>query len=140
MRICIDICVFVQGLQQSDPDAARLLELIGPELILLIPRLVAQETTRNLATLQQVSYFYRLFHGGDFAFIIDEPVPRPLLDKYVSIGLPEKADAFIGAFAEWVQARCLVSDNRHFLRHLRTDAYGVFDAAEFLERWEAGTL
>jgi hypothetical protein len=62
MRICIDSCVFIQGLGQSDPAAVQLLDLIGPELILLIPRLAAQEVTRNLTTPEQVSRFYRLFH------------------------------------------------------------------------------
>jgi hypothetical protein len=36
--------------------------------------------------------------------------------------------------------RYLVSDNRHFLRNLRTDAFGVLDAAGFMARWETGTL
>ena len=140
MRICIDSCVFIQGLQQGDPAAVQLLELIGPDIILLIPRLAAQEVTRNLATPQQVSRFYRLFRGYDFAFIVDEPVPRPLVDKYVEKGLPEKADAFIGAFAEWMQVRHLISNNRHFLRDLQTDAYNVLDAAEYIERWETDTV
>jgi hypothetical protein len=50
--------------------------------------------TRNLATPEQVSRFYRLFQGRDFAFIVDEPVPRELVSQYVTMGLPEKADAF----------------------------------------------
>ena len=73
-------------------------------------------------------------------FIIDEPVPRTLVTKYVSLGLPAKADAFIGAFSEWMQARYLISDNRHFLRDLRTDAFDVLDASEFISRWEVGIL
>jgi hypothetical protein len=140
MRICIDSCVFIEGLQQSDDAAVQLLDLIGPELILLIPRLVAQEVTRNLTTPEQVRRFYRLFQGRDFAFIVDEPVPLTLVDEYVKIGLPEKADAFIGAFAEWMQASYLISDNRHFLRGLRTNAYEVLDAAVFVERWQMNTL
>jgi hypothetical protein len=47
MRICIDSSVFIQGIQQNDPAAVQLLELIGRDLILLIPRLAAQEVTRN---------------------------------------------------------------------------------------------
>jgi hypothetical protein len=78
--------------------------------------------------------------GRDFAFIVDEPVPRELVSQYVTMGLPEKADAFIGAFAEWMQVRYLISDNRHFLRDLRTDAYEVLDAAELIQRWEMNTL
>jgi hypothetical protein len=96
--------------------------------------------TRNLATPQQVSHFYRLFRAHSFAFIVDEPVPRSLVDKYVERGLPEKADALIGAFAEWMQVRYLVSDNRHFLRDLQTEAYSVLNATEFVERWETNTL
>jgi hypothetical protein len=140
MRICIDSCVFIHGLQQSDAAAVHLLDLVGPELILVVPRLVAQEVTRNLGTPEQVRRFYQLFQARAFAFIIDDPVPRVLVSKYVGLNLPEKADAFIGAFAEWMQVRYLVSDNRHFLQNLRTDAFGVLDAAEFMARWETGTL
>ncbi len=140
MRICIDSCVFIHGLQEDDPAAARLLDLIAPELILLIPRLVAQEVTRNLYTPEQVSGFYNLFRERKFAFIVDEPVPSTLVDKYTGLGLAAKADAFIGTFAEWMQVRYLISDNRHFLRALRIGAFDVLDAADFIARWEADTL
>jgi hypothetical protein len=137
MRICTDSCVFIHGLAQSDPAAVRLLDLVGPDLVLIVPRLVAQEVTRNLQTPEQIRRFYRLFHQSHFAFIVDEPTPRGLVDEYIDKGLPEKADAFIGAFAEWMQARYLISDNRHFLRELKTTAYNVLDADEFLALWEA---
>lgn len=78
MRICTDSCVFINGLTQTDLAATRLLEMIGPDLILVIPRLVAQEVTRNLQTPEQVRRFYRLFHQRPFAFVIDELVP-PIL-------------------------------------------------------------
>jgi hypothetical protein len=140
MRICIDSCVFIHGLQQSDPAAVHLLDIVSPECILVIPRLIAQEVTRNLSTLNQVRHFYRLFQDSDFALLIDEPVPRVLVDKYTHLGLPEKADAFIGAFAEWMQVRYLISDNRHFLRDLQTDAYEVLDANTFISRWAKDAL
>jgi predicted nucleic acid-binding protein len=140
MRICIDSSVLIQSLQASDPDAVRLLDLVGPHLILLIPRLVAQEVTRNLNNPEQVRRFYRLFQTYDIAFIVDEPVPRDLVDKYIGLGLPGKADAFIGAFAEWLNVRYLVSDNRHFLRQLQTDAYEVLDPPTFITRWEEDSL
>ena len=136
MRICIDSCAFIHALQESDPDAVRLLRLVGNDIILIIPRLVAQEVTRNLKTSEQVRRFYRLFRVVDFARIVDEPVPRELVDKYIQLGLPEKADAFIGAFVEWMDMRYLISDNRHFLRQLQTDSFEVLQAGEFLERWE----
>ena len=140
MRICIDSSVLIPALRRSDPVAVRLIRSIGPELTLLTPRLVAQEVTRNLYVPDQVRRFYRLFKRRGFAFIIDEPIPPELVNKYVALGLPEKADAFIGAFAEWMDVRYLISDNRHFLRELETDAFVVLDAAEFVSRWENDDL
>lgn len=138
MRICIDSCVFINGLTGADPDAARLLNRIGPDLVVLIPRLVAQEVSRNLHTTKQVQRFYRLFYQRTSAFIVDELTLVALVNEYAGKGLPEKADAFIGAFAEWMQVRYLVSDNRHFLRELRTTAFQVLDPAAFIALQEAG--
>ncbi|MBN1484789.1 MAG: PIN domain-containing protein [Chloroflexia bacterium] len=140
MHICIDSCVFINRLRGHDPAVQRLISLIGPTLQLVVPRLVVQEVTRNLRSHEQVRRFFQLFHQSGHAFIVDEPVPINLVNKYVELGLPAKADAFIGAFAEWMQVRYLVSDNRHFLRDLRTDAFDVLDAAEFVSRWESGIL
>jgi hypothetical protein len=140
MRICIDSCTLIHGLQKSDPSAERLLDLIDYELTLVVPRLIAQEVTRNLDTPDQVRSFYGLFQGRDFAFIVDEPIPRELVERYVHLGLPAKADAFIGAFAEWMDVRYLISDNRHFLRDLKAEAFTVLDATDFLSKWERGEL
>ena len=108
MRICIDSCVFINSITGLDGTAAQVLDIISPELVLIIPRLVAQEVTRNLRTPEQVQRFYRLFHQRTCAFIIDDLVPRTLVSKYVEKGLPEKADAFIGAFAEWMNIDYLI--------------------------------
>lgn len=140
MRICIDSCAIIHALQESDPDANRLLRLVGSGITLIIPRLIAQEVTRNLETSEQVRRFYRLFRAVDFAWIVDEPVPREVVEKYTRLGLPEKADAYIGAFVEWMDMRYLISDNRHFLRQLKTDAFEVLQAGEFLSRWENDSL
>lgn len=140
MHICIDSCAFVHGLRESDPAAVQLLDMLGESLKVVIPRLVAQEVTRNLNTRDQVQRFYRLFQHRDFAGIVDEPIPVELVAKYVSLGLPAKADAYIGAFAEWQHVDYLISDNRHFLRDLRTTAFDVVDAETFLTRWETDVL
>lgn len=140
MRICIDSCVFIRGLQREGSAERRMIALINPAVQLVIPRLVAQEVTRNLRSTEQVRRFYRLFHEFDCAWIVDEPVPADLVAKYVRLGLPGKADAFIGAFAEWMRVRYLVSDNRHFLRELQTDAFEVLDVEMFVSRWENDAL
>ena len=73
----------------------------------------------------------------NFAQIIDEPVlPSAFVDKYINLGLPAKADAFIGTFAEWMAVSYLISENRHFLHDLKTDAFKVLSATEFVELWE----
>jgi hypothetical protein len=75
-----------------------------------------------------------LLYGALNASVIDEPVPRDLVAKYEQLGLPEKADAVIGAFVEWVGASYLISDNRHFLQELQSVAFQVLSPAEFLAR------
>jgi len=117
MRICIDSCVFIRGFRTQDPTIATILDMVGPVLLLTIPRLIALEVTRNLTTVNQIRSFYQLFQAYNFARIVDEPIPTDLVEKYVGFGLPAKADAFIGAFVEWQQIDYLLSDNRHFLSH-----------------------
>ena len=136
MLICIDSSALVVGLQGKDPSATKILELVGSDLNLIIPRLIAQEVTRNLSSPQQVRQFYQLFQNYSFAQIIDEPVPLVLVEKYVNLGLPAKADAFIGAFAEWMNVSYLISENRHFLRQVKTKAFQIMDADEFVKLLE----
>lgn len=132
MLICIDSCVFIRGIRDETSDAAETLALVGTAVSLVIPRLIAQEVARNLTQPAQIKTFYQLFSSSTFAFVVEEPVPRPLVLKYTTLGLPAKADAFIGAFAEWMGVNYLLSDNRHFLRKLLTEAYQVTTPGEFL--------
>jgi hypothetical protein len=114
MRVCIDSNQFIFGLAGTDPGSEALLLLL-PHLELVLPRLIVREVTRNL-TEAQVSSFYTLLENANI-HIVDEPVPASLVSKYVTLGLPMKADALIGAFAEWKGVNFLVSDNRHHESH-----------------------
>ena len=134
MRICIDSCVFIRGLRTQDPVIAAIHDRIGPSIFLSIPRLIAQEVTRNLATPEQIRNFYGLFTGYDFARIVDEPVPVRFVRKYSELGLPAKADAFIGGFTEWQQLDFLLSDNRHFLQQLQSSTFEVMTPDDFLPK------
>jgi hypothetical protein len=118
MHICIDSSVFVRGIQTGDATISHIFSLLDSSLTLSIPRLVALEVTRNLVTVEQIRRFYRIFAQSDVARILDEPVPLTFIDKYIALGLPAKADAFIGGFAEWQGVDYLLSLNRHFLRQL----------------------
>jgi predicted nucleic acid-binding protein len=131
MRICIDSNQFIFGLSGSDAASETLLKLL-PRLEVVIPRLVLKEVTRNL-NQAQVKAFYALLHQAPHVAIVEDPVPADLVQKYVALGLREKADAVIGAFAEWQGAKYIISDNRHFLDELQTDAFEVVNPEEFLQ-------
>lgn len=130
MRICIDSNQFIFGITGADSAAERLLLLL-PHLEVLVPRLVLIEVTRNLHSLE-VTSLYALLNKAPKFRIVDEPVPRSLVLKYVDLGLREKGDAFIGAFAEWQQLDYLISENRHFLAELQTTAFAVLTPSAFL--------
>jgi predicted nucleic acid-binding protein len=115
MLICIDSNQFIFGLTGADSDSSKLLDGLT-EFSVAVPRIIVQEVTRNLDTAVQVRKFYQLLYGASNVVVIDEPVPRELVAKYEELGLPDKADAVIGAFVEWVGASYLLSENRHF-RH-----------------------
>ena len=103
MFICIDSNQFIFGIAQTAPDSVELLRVLRVFEV-AIPRLVVQEVTRNLRTPEQVKMFYRLLKSSRKLVIVEEPVPADLVTKYATLGLPEKADAVIGAFSEWVGA------------------------------------
>ena len=132
MRICIDSCVFIRCLRTADSELDALMECISSGNELLVPRLVTQEVTCNLQTPAQVTRFFHLFSFYKEARIVDDVVPLTLFRKYVDFGLREKGDAYIGAFAEWVAVDYLLSDNRHFLRELQTDAFAILEPKAFL--------
>jgi predicted nucleic acid-binding protein len=135
MLICIDSCVFIRAADAPSSDAALLIKRLGPDLPVVIPRLVVREVVRNLRSADSVNTFFRLFSEKSGGQIIDLPVPDDLVMAYVARGLRIKGDAYIGAFAEWMQVDYLISDNRHFLRSLRTDAYQLLSPSDFLGVW-----
>ena len=97
MRICIDSNQFIFGLSGSNVASETLMKLL-PRLDVVIPRLVLKEVTHNFKK-KQVKEFYALLHQAPHVVIVDDPVPAELVQKYISLGLREKADALIGAFA-----------------------------------------
>lgn len=132
MRIGIDSNQFIFGIGGIDPASETIMSLL-PSLEVVLPCLVIKEVSRNLTELQTETLFF-LLNKAPQVKIVDEPVPVELVRKYVNLGLPEKADAFIGAFTEWQGAKYLISDNRHFLNKLSGSAFEVLTPEEFLYR------
>lgn len=52
--------------------------------------------------------------------IADELIPKNLIVKYKEKGAKE-GDAIIAAFVEWTEADYLVTENRDFLKEIKTD-------------------
>ena len=138
MRICIDSNQFIFGIGGTDPAAEMLMSLLD-DLDVVLPSLVIKEVSRNLSE-SQIKTLFSLFGRSSRMKIVYEPVPVGLVQKYVGLGLPEKADAFIGAFAEWQRAEYLISENRHFLSELSGAAFEVLRPEEFLYRHYRATL
>lgn len=137
MRICIDSNQFVFGISGTNASSEELLALL-PHLDVVVPRLILREVTCNL-TKAQIRSLYALLKKARVT-IVEEPVPADLVKKYVGLGLREKADALIGAFAEWQSITYLISANRHFLNELRSDAFEVLRSDEFLRRYRRSII
>ncbi len=137
MRICIDSNQFIFGVSGVDAASETLLKLL-PRLDVVIPRLILKEVTRNL-NQAQIKAFYSILHQSRHVAVVEEPVPPELVRKYVALGLREKADAVIGAFAEWQGAKYIISGNRHFLDELQSNAFEVVSPGEFLQLYYWGT-
>lgn len=133
MRICIDSNQFIFGIEGTDPASETLITLL-PYLEVVIPRLILIEVTRNLKDTQ-VKALYSLLKNRPNIKIIENTVPVELVNKYVELGLREKADAFIGAFAEWQKVNLLISDNRHFLDDLTEAPFEVLSPDVFIRRY-----
>lgn len=96
---------------------------------LRIPRLIVNEVKRNVSP-QAFEKFIAFLKGRT---TVDEDflVPFELGAKYEARGL-KSADAFIAAYAEWVGASFLITENRHFLTRQKNLPFKVRSAEQSL--------
>lgn len=104
----------------------------------VIPSIVLEEVSENIKieSDKDQSGKVRKFisESGWFKVIDDNQIPNLLFEKYIKKGL-KKEDAVISAFTEWVGAKYLISENRHFLQ-LNTKDFEVVSAKQFLSRFK----
>lgn len=100
---------------------------------LFVPRMVVDEITRNLANpiLRRIHRFWKLM---ECSIDDDGLIPADLYESYIHCGL-KSADARIGAYAEWVDADYLISENRDFLSLAGPLPFRVTKAAAFLKEY-----
>lgn len=121
MRIILDSNEFIFALGGQEPNAKMLLDILFAENsshLLRLPRTILEEVKRNLS-VEAFKEFILLLLSANIPIDEDAVVPFELGMKYELTGF-KYADAFIAAYAEYVGAEVLVSENRHFLaRHSR---------------------
>ena len=116
MRFILDTNEFIAASGSvKHPASEALLNLLldsFPKHTLHLPRTIINELRANLSA----ALFSELIKVIQPIASIDEDivVPFEIGSKYESMGL-KPADAFIAAYAEWVEADALVTENRHFL-------------------------
>lgn len=84
---------------------------------------------RNLAH-DEARLFQQLLRMLDYP-VDHAPIPAEFVVKYREFGL-KKGDLLIGAFCEFRKIAYFVSENRHFLTQLHTDAFHVMNAENFV--------
>ncbi len=116
LRLVLDANEYIFGLgffkKQSCESLLKLLIDRFPAHSICICRTIVEEVRTNLTPKEFHSFvkFINVFAPIDEDFLI----PFELGAKYETKGLKE-ADALIAAYAEWVGADALVTENRHFL-------------------------
>jgi len=112
----IDSNEFIFGLGSREHSAMALIDILagGSSLhSIRIPRTIFEEVKRNVST-EAFGEFLMLIETGALTLDEDIVVPFELGLRYEKMGF-KPADSFIAAYAEWVMADALVSENRHFL-------------------------
>ncbi|MFA4889199.1 MAG: PIN domain-containing protein [Candidatus Omnitrophota bacterium] len=116
MLFIIDANEFIFAIGQREDAAKKLLDNLLTKATphsVRIPRTVFIEVKRNLSP-EAFREFILLLFSANIIIDEDELVPFAFGSKYKSLGL-KLSDAFIAAYAEWVGADIIVSENRHFL-------------------------
>jgi len=124
--------IFSLGLFKQKDSEALLTRISANRSLhsLAICRTLVEEVRTNLSP-KDFQIFIRFINR---LTTIDEDfvVPFELGLKYDRMGLKE-ADAFIAAYAEWVGADVLVSENRHFLSRNTNLPFKVLNADSCLK-------
>jgi predicted nucleic acid-binding protein len=116
LRLVVDSNEYIFAFGPAKADSSlRLLEKLFESkhaYTIHIPRTIFEEVKRNLLPVSLCEFIIFINEAAS----IDEDffVPFEIAFKYERKGL-KTADAFIAAYAEWVGADVLVTENRHFL-------------------------
>lgn len=126
-----NVCIFGFGLVKVPACVELILTIIEKStlLTLRIPRTIIEEVHRHLCPED----FLKFIKVINTLTKVDEDfvVPFEIVFKYETMNF-KPADAFIAAYAEYVGADILVSENRHFLTHHSNLPFKILTAEKCL--------
>lgn len=134
MLIILDSNEFIFALGAQEPRAKTLLDILFTNTAnhsLRLPRTVFEEVQRNLS-IEAFKEFILMLLSANISIDEDTLVPFELGLKYELAGF-KYADAFIAAYAEFVGADILVSENRHFLSRQTNLPFKIVNADNCLK-------
>ncbi len=135
IRAVLDSNQFIFGLRDKEEFCVDVLKLVGIKFSALISDLIIEEVFSRLKELEGKDFASLLIHiikNLKIEIIADNLIPPQIIEKYRRRGAKE-SDALIAAFTEWVGADYLVTENRHFLREVRIDAFRTINAEDFIK-------
>ncbi len=121
--------IFAFGPAKEEKARTLLETIIEKNHTLRIPRTIFEEIKRNLysESFREFNIFINDVTTVDEDFV----VPFEIVFKYEAAGF-KPADAFIAAYAEYVGADILASENRHFLTHHSNLPFKILTAEKCL--------
>lgn len=128
LRLVLDSNEYIFYINNKTTDIQELLALNSIEIFL--NDLIFREVIRNLRKDLIIS-FISLLKNPKFN-VSWEKIPEEVIEKYKKLGL-KKGDVIIASFCESIDANCLISENRHFLRS-NLDKTQILSLKEFMER------
>jgi hypothetical protein len=141
MRIILDSNEYILGLDSTagPSPSSRLLDLVrilideSEEFRLLVPEIIVSEVQRNLPAGLDKDFFRLIQSSQKIEYHNLLSVPMSTFQKYRRHRGLKHADALIAAFAEYMKADFIVSENRHIYRDLKSTSFISLTAQDFLD-------
>ncbi|MEK6949239.1 MAG: type II toxin-antitoxin system VapC family toxin [Nanoarchaeota archaeon] len=134
MEVVLDSNEFIFGFTKSEKVYADLLKLIGIKFNVTLPDVIFREVFDKLKILEGKDFASAARYAilkMDIKIVDEKLVPHELIQKYCNI-IKKRPDAAIAAFTEWIDAKYIVSENRHFLDTLKRKPFEVLKAEDFM--------
>lgn len=144
MRIILDSNEYILGLDTTEgpSPSSKLLDFVGilidemEDFRLLVPEIIVREVQRNLPSDLEKDFFRLIQSSQKIEYHHLLEVPKETFKKYRQQKLLKQGDALIAAFADFMRADYIVSENRHIYRDLKSSVFATLTAQDFLSLFE----